>query len=443
MRSRLAVARSACLAVIVLFALVPLPARAVVVEANGESRNPVVSDDGRYVAFLSDATNLLGGDTANDTNGATDVFLVDTVAGTIRLVSADGATQANGDSLDVDMSGNGRYVVFETGATNLVSSDDNGTATDIFLFDTTDGSLELLSRKGTSGAQANASSSSPSISRDGGLVAFESLASNLVNDTNGKSDVFVKDTLTGSLSRVSTDSSGRQSKGVSSDPVMAAGGGWVAFTSTANNLVPKDTNGQIDGFLKNLTTDKTVRVTVSNTELQSNGSSVVDDVSSSGRYITFQSYGTNLVKNDTNNRGDVFLRDRNAKTTLRVSKDGSTQGNDQSFGSSISSDGGLVVFQTWATNLVGPDGNGAATDVLEYDVATKVLTLMSTDAAGGWTDGPSYSSKINGNGSTVVFASRATDVASGDANAVADVFAHRWSGGGATITRWSVALPVA
>jgi len=424
----------------------PAPTVAATVEANGPSWDPAISADGRYVAFVSEASDLIGGVTTADPNGVADVFWVDTAAGTIRLISRGlGGAPADGASNAVDLSADGRYVAFESTATNLIADDANGAASDVYVYDVVDGSLELVSRRGASGAQGDADSFAPSISADGRTVAFASDATNLVaNDTNAKSDIFVRSLDTATTSRASTTSSGAQAKNVSYDPVISPDGGWVAFSSLASNLVTGDTNGTRDVFLKNLATAKSIRVSVRTDGKQATGASTVDDVSTGGRQVVFHSYATNLVKNDTNNRGDVFLRDRIDATTIRVSRDGPVESNGESFGASISSNGGAIVFQSWATNLGDDvDTNGAASDLFEYAVDTKLTTRVTVDTSGGWPDGASYDAQIAGAGDTVAFVSLASDLVEGDGNGFADVFVHRRLEGGVSVTRWSLGLPVA
>ncbi len=432
-------------------ALVAVPAGAGAVESepqpDGVSYAPAVSADGRWVAFVSEASNLLDGDPGADPNGFADIFLVDTQTSTIRLVSSAGAP-ADGDSLDVDISANGRYVVFETFATNIVPGDANGADADIVLFDAETGGLSLVSRRGAAGVQGDDVSFAPTISADGTKVAFGSRATNLVgNDTNGKADIFVRDVVTGVTSRVSTDSTGRQANNTSFDATIAPGGGFVALSSLASNLVSGDKNGARDVFWKNLSTGKMIRASVTNGEREASSSSGLEDISANGRWVVFNSSASNLVKGDDNNKGDVFVRDRIDGTTVRVSRRGAIDGNGDSFGAAISDDGSSIVFVTRATNLdAGTDDNGVTLDVFEYRAATKTVVRVSADATGGWTDGASYDAAVAGDGSVVAFASLATDIVAGDLDGVDDVFTHRWvsdAGVERELAWWSRALPVA
>ncbi|CAN5758125.1 PD40 domain-containing protein [soil metagenome] len=393
---------------------------------DGESYAPAVSADGRYVAFVSEATNLLAGDPSSDPNGVADVFLVDTETGTIRPVSSAGAP-ADGSSTDVDISADGRYVVFETTATNIVTADANGPASDIVLFDALSGERTLVSRRGASGVQGDDESRAPTISADGTKIAFWSHATNLVaNDTNAKPDIFVRDVVASVTKRVSTDSNGRQANGASNDGAMAPTGTHVALSSIATNLVDRDTNGKQDVFLKHLGSGRITRVSVTNGERQALGSSSLQDISADGRTVAFSSFAANLVKNDDNGKGDVFVRQRIDGTTVRVSRRGAIEANGDSFGAAISDEGAFVVFQSRATNLdVGADENGEL-DLFEYRVENKGLVRVSLDVTGGATDGTAYDATISGDGSVLAFASSATDLVMGDDDGVDDVFVHEW-----------------
>ena len=403
-------------------------------DPDGASTDPAVSADGRYVAFVSEAENLAG-----PANGLADVFLADRQTGAITAVSTvpGSAAAADGASFSVDISADGRYVVFDTAATNLVPGDENGMA-DVLRYDAQTGETILISRRGAAGAQGDGPSSFPTVSGDGDRVAFVSQASILVGgDTNNKSDVFVRDVLAATTSRASTDASGRQAKGLSDAAVIADGGTWVQFSSSAANLVSGDTNRARDVFLKNLGTGKVIRASVRSNGTQGNGASSVGDLSANGAVSAYSSLASNLVKGDTNNTGDVFVYDRAAKTTVRASKDGPTEGNDQSFAATISADGTYAAFQTWATNLVpGPDGNGANADVLQYSVGARSLVLVSIDEGGGWPVGASFAPSLSGDGALVAFASLATDLVSDDGNGTSDVFAFEWTDAGRAT--WSV-----
>jgi Tol biopolymer transport system component len=408
---------------------------------SGASDSPSISADGRYVAFLSAADNLLDGDATKDPNGYTDVFVRDTQTGTNRLVSsAPNHDPANGDATEVDISAGGRYVAFVSEATNLLSDDANQELSDVFRFDLQTGALTLVSRRGAAGAQGDGVSWNVSISDDGSKVAFTSSSTNLVaSDSNKVSDTFVRDVPGAVTTLVSRNSNGKLANGLSTNAGISGNGAFVAFESTATNLVSKDTNGKRDVFLKNLSTSNVIRMSVANDEQQAKGTSSFYDVSDTGRYVVFASDADNLIASDTNQLRDIFVRDKADATTVRASRRGSTEANGVSYGAAISPDGAFVAFTTQATNLGGAmaDGNGTLADVFEFELATKTLRLVSLDAAGGWADGasfdPSYASS-----STVAFSSMATDLVAGDTDGVTDVFTRSWAsgrGGGVTTLR--------
>ncbi len=321
-------------------------------QANLGSYHPSISADGRYVAFYSNATNLVGGD---DTNGQTDVFVRDLTAGTtVRVTVADDETQANGYSFNPSISADGRYVAFYSIANNLVGGDDTNSTNDVFVRDLTAGTTVRVSVADDE-TQATNDSYDPSISADGQRVAFASLATNLVggDDTNNRSDVFLRDLTDGTTTRVSVDSAEAQALGDDSYfPSISADGLFVAFYSFAPNLVTGDTNVSSDVFLRDLTAGTTVRVSVDSAEAQANGYSYNPSISANGRYVAFSSEASNLVAGDTNSRSDVFVRDLTEGTTTRVSVNAlGVEGNFVSLLPSISADGQRVAFQSAATNL--------------------------------------------------------------------------------------------
>src|SRR5438132_1318959 len=237
-------------------------------EGNGASLGSALSADGRFVAFDSAATDLVAG----DTNGVSDVFVHDRQTGTTERVSvASGGAQGNGSSgligfaFPPALSADGRFIAFVSFATNLVASDTNG-ATDVFVHDRQTGTTARVSVACGGGTQGNRNSGGffvfPALSVDGRLVAFQSDATNLVvRDTNGATDVFVHDRQTGTTERVSVASGGSQGDSFSAGPVLSADGRFVAFHDTATNLVARDTNGATDVFVHDRQTGPTERAT--------------------------------------------------------------------------------------------------------------------------------------------------------------------------------------
>jgi flagellin-like hook-associated protein FlgL len=341
-----------------------------------------ISADGRYVAFDSYASNLVTG----DTNGQTDVFIKDTVTGAATRVSTDSAgNQATGGaSFAGAISADGRYVAFVSYATDLVAGDTNGVR-DAFIKDTVTGTTTRVSTDSAGNQATGGYSYGGAISADGRYVAFWSTATNLVaGDTNAQTDSFIKDTLTGVTRRISTDSSGNQATGGRSIvTAISADGRYVAFSSTANNLVAGDTNGQADAFIKDTVTGVTTRVSTDSAGNQATGGySYGGAISADGRYVTFTSWANDLVVGDTNGQIDVFIKDTVTGVTTRVSTDSAgNQGNGPSEASSISADGRFVAFTSGADNLVTGDTN-TRTDVFVKDTLTGVTTRASTDTAG-------------------------------------------------------------
>jgi Tol biopolymer transport system component len=387
-------------------------------QGNNWSNDPCISADGRYVAFSSVASNLVSG----DTNGAYDVFVHDTLTESTVLVSVNSyGEQGNGFSGFPSISADGRYIAFFSSSDNLVGGDNNY-ANDIFLRDMQTGITTRLSVH-SSGTEGNGESYFSSISADGRYVAFDSYASNLVNgDTNGKSDIFLRDTQAGTTTRLSVDSNGVQGNGDSYGPSISVDGRNVAFESTASNLVSNDTNGASDIFVRDTNTGTTTRLSITSSGAQGNGNSSRPTISANGRYVAFESKASNLVSGDTNNTSDVFLRDTQTVTTTRLSVTSSgVEGNYHSEYASISADGRYVTFSSSATNLVSGITNEII-DIFLRDIQTGLTTRLSLAWNGTEGNGPSIKPRISANGHYVVFVSDATNLVSGDTNGMYDVF---------------------
>ncbi len=334
-------------------------------QGNAESRYPSISSDGRFVAFYSDATNLVTG----DTNVRTDVFVRDRQLGTTTRVSVDSSgTQGDGNSTHVSISANGRFVAFSSTATNLVVGDTNG-RTDIFVRDRQLGTTTRVSVD-SAGAQVNGNSGFPFISADGQTIGFQSGASNLVaGDTNAAQDTFVRNLALGTTTRASVDSAGTQANGASTRAVVSADGNYVAFWSDASNLVVGDTNGKSDCFVRNLSLGTTTRVSVDSSGAQGNSGSTSPTISQNGRFVAFSSDASNHVAADTNSKTDVFVRDLTLGVTTRISVDSTgLQANSSSSGATISADGGFVVFGSQATNLTAMVKSDSFNDVFRHEL---------------------------------------------------------------------------
>jgi Tol biopolymer transport system component len=392
-------------------------------EGDASSDHSAISSDGNCVVFSSDATNLVDG----DTNGKSDVFIRDRNANQTSRVSvkSDG-TEADGNSYSPSVSSDGRYVAFTSVATNLVAGDTNAKA-DIFLRDRQMGLTTWVSVK-SDGTQATGGDSGyPSISADGRYVAFESAATNLVDaDTNSLTDVFLHDRLTGLTKRISVKSDGTQATGGNSRyPSISADGRYVVYESAATNLVNFDTNGVSDIFVYECETATTTRVSVKSNETQATGgSSGLPSISADGRYVAFNSAATNLVDGDTNLATDVFVHDRLTGQTTRVSvKSDGTQGDDNSQDASISADGRYVAFASLATNLVDGDTD-AMRDIFVFDRQTNQTTWISINFDGVRPTGASSAPSISGDGKYISFSSSAGNLVNGDTNACMDIFVY-------------------
>jgi len=393
-------------------------------QGNGQSGNVSISADGRFVLFSSNASTLVAG----DTNGDYDTFVHDRTTGTTERVSVStGGAQASSSSFANSnrISGDGRFVTFGSAASNLVAGDTNGTL-DIFVRDRQSGTTERVSVDSV-GAQANdGTDDAPAISTDGRFVAFASWASNLVaGDTNARVDVFVRDLQNGTTERVSVDSTGGQGNAASGRPSISADGRFVAYESDASNLVIGDTNGSSDVFVHDRATGTTERVSTDSTGAQANSFSLYGAVSGDGRFVAFTSSASNLVASDSNAGWDAFVHDRTTGTTERVSVDssGAQQTNSGLFADSlsISADGRFVAFGSNASNLVANDINGTF-DIFVHDRQTGITERASLATGGGQGNDQSGRPTISADGSIIAFFSYATTLVIGDTNNSGDAF---------------------
>jgi Tol biopolymer transport system component len=387
-------------------------------QANSGSGLPAISADGRYVAFHSSASNLVSG----DTNSRTDIFVHDYQTGqTMRVSVSSGGLQANGNSEDPSISADGRYVAFGSSASNLVEGDTNGYG-DVFVHDRHTGQTTRAS-VATSGSQASTRSYAASISADGRYVAFESDANNLVvGDTNNCTDIFVRDRQTGETTRVSVATGGAQGNAASANSFVSADGRYVIFHSHADNLVTGDINEYADIFVRDRQTGQTTRVSLASAGTQANGSSYDGSISADGRCVTFRSYASNLVSGDTNDRADIFVHDRMTGETTRVSVGlWGVQANGYSDGPSISAGGRYVTFFSYASNLVSDDTN-IRSDVFVHDRLMNQTSRVSVASNGTQGDANSDYPSISADGRYVAFMSQAGNLVSGDTNGVSDIF---------------------
>lgn len=236
-----------------------------------------------------------------------------------ELISKSTAGVAGNDySYNSSISAIGRYITYQSDADNLVTGDTNGVS-DIFVFDTTTGTTTRVSTH-SNGTQSNGTSSNPFISVHGHTITYESLASNLVaGDTNSVSDIFVFDMATGTTTRASTHSDGTEGNSTSYNPTVSADGHTITYESVASNLVAGDTNGAWDIFARDTVTGTTTRVSTHSDGTEGNSSSYTPSISADGQTITYYSWANNLINGDTNGLLDIFMFDTTTGTTTRVS----------------------------------------------------------------------------------------------------------------------------
>ncbi len=389
-------------------------------QGNNHSTAASISADGRYVAFGSDATNLVNG----DTNGVYDIFVHDRVNGqTERISMASDGTEGNGNSYLPALSADGRYVTFSSTASNLVSGDTNG-EDDVFIYDRVDRQVRRVSVT-SDGTEGNDISFASSISADGRYVVFTSVANLVSEDTNGFPDIYIHDRQNEKTERVSVASDGLQGDAGAGWPSISADGRFVAFRSNASNLVSNDTNNVADIFVYDCYTRATARVSVASNGTQGSGAAGRLSISSDARYVVFSSSADNLVDGDTNGVDDIFVYDRQNGHTERVSvnSDG-VQGNASSIrpsNPSISADGRFVTFDSTADNLVKDDTNSAS-DVFVYDRQSGQMERVSLASDGIQGNGESVRPSISADGRYVAFDSGANNLISSDLNGVADAF---------------------
>ncbi len=277
-------------------------------DATGESRYPSISEDGRWIAFTSDAPDLV----IDDTNAAQDVFVFDRLTGQVSRVSMgwDGS-EGNGDSRTPSISGDGRYVAFRSGATNLVSGPIDE-STYIYVCDRQTGDNELVSVT-WEGAEENGGSWYPHISADGRHVAFISNSTNLVAfDNNASNDVFMRDLDLGVTTMIGVNTDGEAGNGNTGGFGISADGRYAGVFSNATDLLPpgEDTNAAQDAFVRDLDLGVTERVSVSSSGAQADAGGGPATIDGTGRYVAFHSESSNLVDGDDNVATDIFGRDR-------------------------------------------------------------------------------------------------------------------------------------
>lgn len=399
------------------------------VEGNNVAGNGTflsISGDGRYIAFKSLANNIVG----NDVNAGADIFIRDTLLGTTTAVSVtENGSTGNAASHGPSMSSNGRYVSYHSSASNLVNGDTNNQQ-DIFIRDILAGTNELISVS-SAGILGNGNSLRSSTSDNGRYVVFASAATNLISgDVNGAEDIFIRDRQTNTTSLISASSSGIQGNSTSNinkSDTISADGRYVVFSSTATNLVANDTNGVEDIFVRDILLGTTTLVSIDNAGVSGNSTSNAASISKDGRFVTYNSAASNLVTGDSNGVSDIFVRDLILGTTSRVNVSANEeQANGVSSNASISADGKFVSFSSNASNLVSNDTNGVI-DVFVKNLESGTIVKASIGTTGTQTDADSSVSTISADGRHIAFVSTATNLISGDTNGFEDIFLRELS----------------
>jgi Tol biopolymer transport system component len=402
-----------------------------------DSSGPSISADGRFIAFNSIANNL--SDVDDDERVPQDIFVRDLETNTTELVSrqsaADGGAGADSNSVIPSISADGRFVVFQSGARNLSDADDDN-ATDVFIRDLETDTTELVSRQSAAdgGAGGDDGSFARAISADGRFVAFDSFADNLSGaDSNAATNVYVRDRATDTTTLVSRQSAGQGGAGGnedSFDAAISADGGFVAFSSEADNLSGADNDGgdDIDVFVRDVQAATTTLVSRRAGGGGGNAASFLPSMSADGDRVAFASDADNLSGGDSNAVTNAFVRDIAADTTTLVSRqsaaDGGAGANDASDDPAISADGRFVGFGSLADNLSTEDRD-AFENAFVRDLRADTTTLVSRQSAADGNaaaDADSTQPVPSADGRFVAFDSEADNLSALDTDSTQDVF---------------------
>jgi Tol biopolymer transport system component len=381
---------------------------------------PQVSGTGRHVAFISRAADLVAG----DTNGKRDVFVRDRVAHhTTRVSLSTSGAKGNGSSSLDDLTPDGRYVLFTSAATNLVPGDTNR-VDDVFVRDVRSGTTERVSVT-VDGGQFASTTLWSAISADGRYVAFTEQF-RVAEETWGF-DVYVRDRLAEKTSLVSVSTEGVRGNGPSFRPTISGDGRYIVYTSYADNLVPADTGGFADVFIRDQVAGTTELLSTSVTGGFGNEYSANPTISANGRYVAFTSLASNMVFGEVNSGGDVFIRDRATGRTDVVNRSSSGAQGNGGFGSAISADGRFVAFMSSASNLVPGDRNGT-TDLFLRDLSRGTTVLVNVSMKGTQATVEPGSFDISDDGHHVAFTSHSPILVPDDTNGTVDAFVRDFDG---------------
>ena len=393
-------------------------------ESNGISREPAISQTGQFVAFRSSATNL---DRDRCDRGIYQIYVSDRSAGTIRCVSVN-ANGEEGDqgSFAPSISEDGRFVAFTSTATNLAGDDCDNGFNQIYVHDRTTGTTHCVSVN-SNGREANQDSDASSISADGQWIAFDSAATNLSGNKcdNGFRHVYVRDRNSDTTICVSVRTNGDEGNGPSVDPSISADGRFVVFHSTATNLSDRCDNGNSHIYRHDLDTGETICVSVNTEGKQGNGNSTLARLSADGRFVAFQSNPTNITTRCNNGFTHIYVRDtvEQRTTCASIDKNGN-QGNNHSGQASISSNGRFVAFSSAASNLGNKQCQSGNVQVFVRDRSNETTNCASVGPKKVEGNGQSINPALAADGTLVVFESEASNLVKKDTNNLRDVFGH-------------------
>lgn len=370
-----------------------------------------------------------------------------TVSPDIFLVSKnESGIVGNNRSEISDIDGTGRYIVFESTATNLDPAITTNGLNQIFRKDTVTGEIALVSSDSSSLQAANNASFAPAISENGRFIVFQSAATNLSPiTTGGILQIYIKDMTDGSIELVSRDINSTAGNAPATSAVVSNDGRYVAFQSSATNLSPLANNGAIQIYFKDMA-DESVDMVSRETTLTggANGLSANADISNDGRFVVFESNATNLVSPPTSNVSRIYFVDMNSPDTIELVSvdDNSADAQGISHNPSVSDDGRYVVFESNAANLdLSTNDNNNATDVFlrDRDPGSPSTTLVSINPATGESaDSASTNASVSSNGSYIAFQSVASDIVSGNNPGLIDIYVRNLASATVTINQVNI-----
>ncbi|MAW59254.1 MAG: hypothetical protein CMJ94_00305 [Planctomycetes bacterium] len=377
-----------------------------------------ISADGSCAVFSSDALNLDGAP-----SGFGDVYLHDLLLHRTERVSlTDGGGLANKLSELPRVSGDGQRVAFVTYADNLVAGDTNS-ARDVYLRDRAAGSTQRISLS-TSGEQSNNDSYVAGLSADGRYVLFSTRSAKMHPDGNTRNHFYLRDTLNGTTTRTTETSLGAAANQDCRHGFLSAQADWVVFSTISTNLPGGAGNSRDDVYIRNLNTGVTEWISSTSTGGEPNSHCRYPSVSADGRWVVFQSAATNLVPGDTNGVSDIFLRDRQTGSITRISQrwDGSEAAR-ECLSPRISEDGNTIVYQTTDPSIVPGDNNNAG-DVFAYSRVTGLTQNVNLGSGGVFGNDSASDASISADGNRIAFASCSSNLIGGTTMLNGGLFVH-------------------